>query len=102
MIWFIERYPFDSASLIDAGAATFDRRREHAWPPEVPAVPVSWARPYAAFRKEMEIGPETAEAARGELARFLDPVLVGERGLRSEPGGTWASIRIPANPANPG
>lgn len=93
MIWFVERYPFASAALIDAGVATFGRRGEHHWPPEIPSVPVSWSRPYAALRKEMGISPETPHAAREELARFLGPVLAEDRGLRSKKSGTWAATR---------
>lgn len=93
MIWFVERYPFASEALIDAGVATFDRRGEHQWPPEIPSVPVSWSRPYVALRKEMGISPETPDAARDKLARFLEPVMAEDRGLRSKKGGTWATSR---------
>ena len=93
MIWFVERYPFASAALIIAGVATFGRRGEHPWPPEIPGVPASWSRPYAALRTEMGISPETPDAARDKLARFLEPVLAEDRSLRSKKGGTWAATR---------
>ena len=96
MIWFIERYAFASAALIDACIATFGRRDEHHWPPEIPSVPDSWTRPYAALRKEMAIAPETPSAARDELCRFLEPVLNGDRGMRSRKGGTWTASRARA------
>lgn len=92
MIWFVERYGFASAALIDACAATFDRRGEHRWPPEIPTVPDAWSRPYGALRKEMGLDPETPAAARDKLARFLEPVLTGERGMRSEKGTGWRNI----------
>jgi hypothetical protein len=90
MIWFMERYAFASDALIAAGEATFGRRGEHRWPPSIPTVPDAWARPYAVLRKEMGIGPETPGAARDALARFLEPVLAGRRGLRSRRGGGWS------------
>jgi hypothetical protein len=96
MIWYVERYAFASAALIDAGVATFGRRGEHPWPPEIPNVPDSWTRPYAALRKEMAIAPETASAARDELGRFLEPVLTGDRGMRSRKGGRWTASRVRA------
>ncbi len=89
MIWFVERYSFASAALIDAGVATFDRRGDHPWPPKIPTVPDSWSRPYGALRKEMGLDPETPVAARDRLARFLEPVLTGDRGLHSEKGDGW-------------
>lgn len=92
MIWFVERYSFASAALIDAGVATFDRRDEHRWPPEIPTVPDSWSRPYGALRKEMGLDPETPAAARDKLVLFLQPVLTGERGMRSEKGIVWRNI----------
>jgi hypothetical protein len=91
MIWFVERYPFASAALIDAGVATFERRGEHPWPPDIPSIPVSWSRPYAALRKQMGISPETPDAARDKLARFLEPVMAEDRGLRSKKGGKWGA-----------
>ena len=91
MIWFMERYTFASDALIAAGEATFERRAEHPWPPPIPTVPDSWARPYAVLRKEMEVVPGTPDAARDALAGFLEPVLAGRRGLQSTRGGGWST-----------
>jgi len=97
MIWYIERYRFRSDALIDSAVATFARRSEPPWPPDVPDVPDAWGRPYSAMRREMGIAPATPLAARDALAAFLQPVLAGQRGLRSERGGAWSTLakRVP-------
>jgi hypothetical protein len=101
MVWYIERYRFWSDALIDSCAATFGRRSEHPWPPEVPSVPDTWARPYAALRREMKIAPETPAAARDALAVFLQPVLGEQRGLRSARGGAWSPASKRSTPPTP-
>lgn len=90
MAWFIERYSFSSDTLIDSGVATFGRRSEHPWPPTIPDAPESWATPYRAFRSELKIAPATPHEAREAIAKFLEPVLAGQRGRRSAPGGSWS------------
>jgi hypothetical protein len=101
MIWFVERYGFRSDALIDSGVATFGRRSEHRWPPDVPGVPGAWARPYAALRREMGIAPQTPVAARDALAMFLQPVLAEQRGLRSARGGAWSPVAKRSTPPTP-
>ena len=90
LVWYIERYGFASAKIIEAGEETFARRGEHPWPPSIPDVPNSWARPYGAYRAEMRLGPATAAAARADLARFVAPVLADDRQKWSAPGGAWS------------
>lgn len=95
MVWFIERNRFRSDELIDAGVATFDRRAEQPWPPELPDPPATWVKSYTALRVEMRIAPVTPKAARDGLAAFLEPVLREQRGLRSQRGGRWSPSTKP-------
>ena len=90
MVWFSEQYSFSSSALIDAGLATFGRRGEHPWPPQIPEAPSSWARPYAELRRELDIRPATVQEARDALAAFLEPALAGERGRTSREGDGWS------------
>ena len=101
MIWFVERYRFRSDVLIDSGIATFGRRSEHPWPPDVPGVPDAWARPYTVLRREMGIAPQTPMEARDALAVFLQPVLAEQRGVRSARGGVWSPVAKRSTPPAP-
>ena len=90
MIWLARTHAFDSAALIDAANATFDRRAQHPWPPALMPPPSAWARRYATLRHELDLGPATLADAHAWLVEFLGPILAGDRGLTWDPGhGRW-------------
>lgn len=91
MVWFTTRHTFRSQTVIEAGLATFGRRKEHPWPPIPAAPPAAWTRQYAALRREMNLEPPTADDAYEALMTFLAPVLTGDRTQRWSPKArTWS------------
>jgi len=91
MVWYLERYRFDSGTLLDACRATFERRSEHPWPPNLPTPPAEWVRPYASLRAEQHLAPLGPGAARDAVFAFLGPVLAEERGHQWDPErAAWA------------
>jgi len=85
MIWYTERYTFESGRLIDSCVATFDRRAAHPWAPLLPRTPASWAAPFRAMRAELGIVPATPAEAMVLLGAFLDPIFAGRRGELWDP-----------------
>ena len=90
MVWLVQRHPFTSDALIEAATATFARRASHPWPPVPARPPATWVRQYASLRKEMALGPATAQEAHEALVAFLEPVLKGTRGRQWDTStGSW-------------
>jgi predicted nucleotidyltransferase component of viral defense system len=86
LAWFIRHFSFRSDALAAACAATFLRRATHSWPPEIAQPPASWARPYAAWRAELDLPDPTPEDAAASVRRFLEPVAAGTASLAWDPG----------------
>ncbi len=77
LAWFIRHFTFRSEALAIACIATFERRATHPWPPVIEVPPESWARPYAAWRAELDLAEPTPAAAASSVRRFLGPVYFG-------------------------
>lgn len=90
LVWYIERYRFDSAALRASCEATFRHRLAHAWPPVMPELPAAWEGPYRRYRSELVIHPATPAEARDLVASFLVPIVAGDRGLSWVPGTGWS------------
>ncbi len=85
LAWFMRHFTFRSEALAVACIATFQRRATHPWPPVIDAPPQSWARPYAAWRAELDLPEPTPAAAASSVRHFLEPVYFGVTGLSWDP-----------------
>ncbi len=85
LVWFIRHFTYRSESLATACIATFERRATHSWPPVIDIPPESWARPYAAWRAELDLSDPTPAAAASSLRSFLQPVYFGLAGMAWDP-----------------
>ncbi len=85
LAWFMRHFTFRSEPLARACVATFERRSTHPWPPIIDVPPESWARPYAAWRAELDLAEPTAAAAASSIRRFLEPVYFGTVGMAWDP-----------------
>lgn len=85
LAWFIRHFTFRSDALAIACIATFERRATHPWPPVIDVPPESWARPYAAWRAELDLDDPTPAAAASSVRRFLEPVCFGLAGRSWDP-----------------
>jgi len=85
LAWFIHHFTFRSETLAVACIATFERRATHHWPPVIDTPPESWARPYAAWRTEIDLPEPTPAAAASSVRHFLEPVYFGVVGLSWDP-----------------
>lgn len=74
----------DAHRLRAALVQTFDFRKTHALPMALPTPAEAWRAPYAAMAREDGLPWGTLDDVTRAAARFLDPVLRGER------AGTWA------------
>ncbi len=101
LVWFAERFGVHSTDLIEAAVATFADRDDHPWPPSLPSLPESWAKPYARFRTEIGLEPATTKDAIAFLASFFAPVFAGSSQLlwKPEPA-EW--VAVPAVDDSPG
>ncbi len=101
LVWFAERFSVHSTDLIEAAVATFAVRDDHPWPPSLPSLPESWAKPYARFRTEIGLEPATTKDAIAFLASFFAPVFAGSSQLlwKPEPA-EW--VAVPAVDDSPG
>ncbi len=77
LAWFIRHFTFRSEPLARACVTTFERRATHPWPPTIDVPPESWARPYAAWRAELDLAEPTPAAAASSVRRFLEPIYFG-------------------------
>jgi hypothetical protein len=85
LVWFIHHFTFRSDTLAVACIATFERRATHSWPPVIDVPPVSWTRPYAVWRAELDLPEPTPAAAASALRSFLTPVYFGVAGRSWDP-----------------
>ncbi len=85
LAWFMRHFTFQSEPLARACVATFERRSTHPWPPVIEVPPESWARPYAAWRAELDLDDPTPAATAFSVRWFLQPVFAGLRGLTWDP-----------------
>ena len=85
LVWFAERFSVRSSDLIEAAVATFAVRDDHPWPPSLPSLPESWAKPWARFRTAIGLEPATTKEAIVFLSSFFAPVFAGSRQLLWEP-----------------
>lgn len=67
----------DSVKLSDALRATFDVRRTHELPKELPQPPAVWSGPYKKLAGELNLSWPTIEDAWDAAASFLNHVLKG-------------------------
>ncbi len=74
--------------LRSALQATFEARRTHPLPMQMPAPPAAWKRPYRRLAQETGLEFLDLETATQALHRFLNPVLSGQSGQRWNPS-TW-------------
>lgn len=94
LAWFIRHFSFRSDALAAACAATFLRRATHPWPPAIAEPPTSWARPYAAWRAELDLPDPTPADAVASVRQFLEPVRAGIADLAWDPE-TQGWTRVP-------
>jgi predicted nucleotidyltransferase component of viral defense system len=85
LAWFIRHFTFRSEALAESCVATFERRATHPWPPVIAPPPQSWARPYEAWRAELDLSDPTPAAAASSVRRFLEPVYAGLEGRTWDP-----------------
>lgn len=73
LVLLIDRKTLDRDRVLFAVQATFDRRRTHDIPPELPAPPAAWEKSFAALAHECELAhtPLTAHARVNEFWRGL-------------------------------
>jgi hypothetical protein len=69
----------DAGRLIHAIQATFDARKTHSLPGEIPDPPTEWSRPFQKLAAEVSLSCPTLADANTALKRFLNPLLSGER-----------------------
>lgn len=85
LVWLVRHFTFRSEALAIACIATFERRATHPWPPVIDVPPESWARPYAAWRAELDLPKPTPAAAASTVRSFLETVYLGVPGLSWNP-----------------
>jgi hypothetical protein len=85
LAWFIRHFTFRSEALAVACIATFERGATHPWPPVIDVPPESWARPYTAWRSELDLHEPTPAAAATSVRRFFEPVSFGVAGMSWNP-----------------
>lgn len=85
LAWFMRHFTFRSEGLAIACIATFERRATHSWPPVIAVPPESWARPYAAWKAELDLADPTPAAAAASIRRLLEPVYFGVAGMQWDP-----------------
>lgn len=96
LAWFIRHFTFRSEALAIACIATFDRRATHPWPPVIDVPPESWARPYAAWRAELDFPEATPPGAAWSVRHFFESVYFGVPGLSWDPAAQeWTRLVPP-------
>ena len=68
----------DSDRLSRAIQATFDARKTHSLPREIPDPPAEWSRPYQKLAAEVSLSYKTLEEANDAIKVFLNPILSKE------------------------
>jgi hypothetical protein len=81
--------PIRSARLSPAIRATFDARKTHPLPKEVPDPPLEWSRPYQKMASEVSLNYPTLTGANIAFKQFLNPLLSSSIDLRWDPE-TWS------------
>jgi hypothetical protein len=82
----------DADRLTEAVTSIFERRDTHGVPPQLPAPPSDWARPWSVLVEHLPADPDLSAGAAAATA-FWDPVLAAAvAGQRWEPGAAqWRS-----------
>ena len=75
LVLLIDRETLDGDRVFVAVQATFDRRRTHDIPRDLPVPPIDWERPFAMLARECELAytPLTAHAQVNEFWQGLKP-----------------------------
>jgi hypothetical protein len=79
----------DSERLYLAIQATFDARKTHPLPREMPDPPVEWSRPYQKLAAEVSLRYQRLEEANIAIKRFLNPLIGGIKIHQWDPM-TWS------------
>lgn len=75
--------------LLRAIQATFDARKTHSLPRQVPNPPVEWTRSYQRLAAEVSLGYKTLIEANIAIKAFLNPLLSKESVLQWDPS-NWS------------
>ncbi len=78
-----------SLKLCRAFRATFEARGTHALPTRFPKGPANWSGPYRRLARELRLDWQTLNDAEDAAARFLNPVLRGNRARAWNPA-SWS------------
>jgi hypothetical protein len=70
----VELGKIDSDHLYHAIQATFDARKTHQLPREIPDPPVEWSRPFHRLATEVSLGYQTLGEANIAIEAFLNPL----------------------------
>lgn len=79
----------DSDHLYRAIQATFDARKTHQLPRQVPEPPIEWSRPFHRLATEVSLSYQTLGDANTAIKAFLNPLL-SEKNLGQWNPGLWS------------
>ena len=82
----VELGKIDSNRLYRAIQATFDSRKSHPLPGEIPDPPAEWSRSFQKLAAEVSLSYQTLEVANKAIKRFMNPLLKGEKINQWDPG----------------
>jgi hypothetical protein len=81
----------DANRLSRAIQATFDARKTHPLPREIPDPPTEWVKPFQKLSAEVSLSYQTLEAAATAVKHFLNPLLSGKIIGQWDPGAWYWS-----------
>jgi hypothetical protein len=78
----------DANRLSRAIQATFDARKTHLLPREIPDPPTDWVKPFQKLSTEVSLSYQTLDAATIAVKHFLNPLL-SEKIIHKWDPGAW-------------